>query len=294
MHDARPRRTSRRWTTSPRAAPAASPRRQHSTYMYQLCDNRTLDNRRVRRRARQAGRASTSTRLPPLDPDRQPRSERSCPTSRASSACPRSATVYAGTNDTATAAVATGAFAPGRAGISIGTTSVLVDEVDEFRVDLEHQIFSMPRSVPRPLRRVRGERARRQGRSSTCCATSSTRTTSSATTARPIRSPALDAALARRAGRRGRRHVPAVAGRRDAPQGDGAMRGGFVNMSLETTRARPRPRRRSKASRTTSAGSCGRSRRSPGNRIDEIALVGGAARSQSVVPDPRRRRSTDP
>ena len=32
----------------------------------------------------------------------------------------------------------------GRGGISIGTTSVLVDEVAEFRVDLDHQIFSMP------------------------------------------------------------------------------------------------------------------------------------------------------
>ena len=52
--------------------------------------------------------------------------------------------MYAGTNDTATVAVATGAFGPGRAGLSIGTTSVLVDSVDDFRVDLEHQLFSMP------------------------------------------------------------------------------------------------------------------------------------------------------
>ena len=33
-------------------------------------------------------------------------------------------------------------------GISIGTTSVLVDEVDDFRVDLDHQIFSMPGPYP--------------------------------------------------------------------------------------------------------------------------------------------------
>src|SRR5262249_31593915 len=32
----------------------------------------------------------------------------------------------------------------GRAGLSIGTTSVLVDAVDDFRVDLDHQLFSMP------------------------------------------------------------------------------------------------------------------------------------------------------
>jgi len=57
---------------------------------------------------------------------------------------PASTIVYAPTNDTAAVAVATGAFTAGRAGLAIGTTSVLVDAVSDFRTDLEHQILSMP------------------------------------------------------------------------------------------------------------------------------------------------------
>ena len=52
--------------------------------------------------------------------------------------------MYAPANDTAAVAVATGAFTEGRAGLAIGTTSVLVDAVADFRTDLEHQILSMP------------------------------------------------------------------------------------------------------------------------------------------------------
>jgi xylulokinase len=57
---------------------------------------------------------------------------------------PESVLVYAPTNDTAAVAVATGAFTAGRAGLAIGTTSVLVDAVADFHTDLEHQILSMP------------------------------------------------------------------------------------------------------------------------------------------------------
>ena len=109
-----------------------------------------------------------ATRLPPLVPvdarDRPAPARRR----RRARASRESVVVYAPTNDTAAVAVATGAFTAGRAGLAIGTTSVLVDAVADFRTDLEHQILSMPGPVRRPLRRVRGERAGRQGRSSTC------------------------------------------------------------------------------------------------------------------------------
>ena len=60
-------------------------------------------------------------------------------------------------------------------GISIGTTSVLVDEVDDFRVDLEHQIFSMPGAVSPTATSCARRTASAARCSSTCCATSSTR-----------------------------------------------------------------------------------------------------------------------
>lgn len=47
-------------------------------------------------------------------------------------------------NDSHADVLATGALAPGRAGLAVGTTSVLVDEVDRFRVDLDHEVLSMP------------------------------------------------------------------------------------------------------------------------------------------------------
>ncbi|MFM8237472.1 MAG: FGGY-family carbohydrate kinase [Actinomycetota bacterium] len=115
---------------------------QHSTYMFQLCDNRRIgatayDPDLVRLAGIDADR------LPPLIAVDAPVGPL-LPAVAAELGLPASAVVYAGTNDTATAAVATGASTPGRAGLAIGTTSVLVDGVDDFRVDLEHQLFSMP------------------------------------------------------------------------------------------------------------------------------------------------------
>ena len=210
---------------------------QHSTFMYQLCDNRSLDPPALRRRARPARRASTRPacrRLVAIDSAigtaaarrraraRPSRDRRSCTRARTTPRPPRSRPARSRPGGPASRSVP-------RACSSTRSTA--------FRVDLEHQIFSMPGAVPRPLRRVRRERARRQGRSNTCCATSSTRPTSSATTRAADPFAALDPALARHARRRGRRDVPAVARRRAARRrASGAMRGGFVNMSLETTR----------------------------------------------------------
>jgi xylulokinase len=115
---------------------------QHSTYMFQLCDNRKLgatsyDDELVELAGVDA------MRLPPLVSVDAPVG-RLLPDIARALGLPESVTVYAGTNDTATVAVATGTSASGRAGLAIGTTSVLVDAIADYRVDLEHQLFSMP------------------------------------------------------------------------------------------------------------------------------------------------------
>ena len=248
---------------------------QHSTFMFQLCDNRSLDPPLYDAElVRLAG--VDATRLPPLvaiDSAIGPL----LPDVARELGLPESATVYAGTNDTATAAIATGAFAPERAGISIGTTSVLVDEVAAFRVDLDHQIFSMP--APYPGRYV-------------VCAENGLGGKVLEHVLRNIvyaddalgnhRAPdpfaLLDHALgATLAGAGGVMFLPWLAGA-SAPQSDGRMRGGFVNMSLETTRL--------DLTRAVVEGVAHNLRaliapvvaftETP---ITEIALVGGAARS---------------
>src|SRR5262245_59694946 len=115
---------------------------QHSAYMLLLCDNRELgatsyDDELVKLSG------VDPTRLPPLVPV-DAAIGTLLPDVATRLGLPATTTVYAGTNDTATVGVGTDAFAPGRGGLSIGTTSVLVDAVTDFRVDLEHQLFSMP------------------------------------------------------------------------------------------------------------------------------------------------------
>ena len=143
--------------------------------------------------------------------------------------------------------------------------------------------------VRRPLRRVRGERAGRQGRSSTCSSESCTPTTSSATTASPTRSRALDAALDATAAGRRRRAVPALA--RRLARADGERHDA---RRLRAT-CRSRPSRRDLVRAVVEGVAHNLAWLLPhveaftGDAIDEVAFVGGAARSARVVPGPRRR-----
>jgi xylulokinase len=250
---------------------------RHSTYMYQLCDNRVLDP---------PAYDDELVKLAGVDPARLPpliAIDRAVgallPAVARDLGLPESVTVYAGTNDTATAAVATGAFAPGRGGISIGTTSVLVDEVDEFRVDLDHQIFSMP--SPYPDRYV-------------VCAENGLGGKVLEHVLRHViyaddelgdhrvTDPfgALERTLAATpAGAGGVMFLPWLRGA-SAPQGSDAMRGGFVNMSLETTR-RHLVRAVVEGVAHNLRSLIGPVEAFTGRPIDEIALVGGAARSQA-------------
>jgi xylulokinase len=207
---------------------------QHTVFMLQLCDNRTLgatayDDDLVKL----AG--VDPTRLPPLLVVDEAIGTLS-PQIAATLGLPESVMVYAGTNDTAAVAVATGAFEDGRAGLAIGTTSVLVDAVEEFRVDLEHQILSMPGPFVdgyvvcaenglggKVLQHVLERIVYAQDELADHAVTD--------TFAR------LDGALrATEAGAGGVMFLPWLGGSL-APQGSTSMRGGFVHMSLETGRA---------------------------------------------------------
>src|SRR4051812_2830724 len=115
---------------------------QHTSFMVQCCDNRTLGATAYDDELIDLAGVDAS-RLPPLiavDDTVDPLTADTA----ARLGLPPSAVVYAAANDTAGVAIATGAFIAGRAGLAIGTTSVLVDAVADFRTDLEHQILSMP------------------------------------------------------------------------------------------------------------------------------------------------------
>src|SRR5262249_36223307 len=206
---------------------------QHSTFMFQLCDNRVLEPPSYDDELVKLAGVDAS-RLPPLVPI-DAAIGTLLPAAAAELGLDPTTTVYAGTNDTATAAIATGAFAPGRAGISIGTTSVLVDEVHGFSVDLDHQIFSMP--APFPQRYVVCAENGLGGRIIEHWLRNLVYTADElGDHAADDPFAALDDALcAGRPGAGGVLFLPWLAGA-SAPQGGGAMRGGFVNMSLETTR----------------------------------------------------------
>jgi sugar (pentulose or hexulose) kinase len=248
---------------------------QHSTYMFQLCDNRALDPPRYDEElVRLAG--VDASRLPPLvsiDDAVGPL----LPEVAAALGLPEEATVYAGTNDTATAAVAAGAFLPGRAGLSIGTTSVLVDDVASFHVDLENQIFPMP--APYADRYVVCAENGLGGKVVEHVLNNLVYTADALGDHRATDPFAgLDAVVrAAPPGAGGLMFLPWLGGS-NAPQGDGAMRGGFVNMSLTTTRA-DMLRAAVEGIAHNLRWLLGPVETFTGNPVEEIALVGGAARS---------------
>ena len=249
---------------------------QHSTFMYQLCDNRTLDPPGYDDVLVELAGVD-ATRLPPIVPIDSAVGTL-LPDVARELGVPATATVYAGTNDTATVAVATGAFTPGRAGISIGTTSVLVDEVDEFRVDLDNQIFSMPAPY-RDCYVVCAENGLGGKVLEHVLRTFVYAADELGDHRAPDPFTALDDALRASApGAGGVLFLPFLGGS-SSPQGDAAMRGGFVNLSFQTSRP--------DLLRAVVEGVAHNLRwlTAPvvaftGNAIDELALVGGAARSE--------------
>ena len=115
---------------------------QHSMFMSQLCDNRTLGARDYAD-GLVACAGIDPARLPPLvDPD-QPLGPVT-PEVAAATGLPADTVVHPGANDTAIVGLASGMVRPGRAGLAIGTTSVVVDSVGRKDTDVDHEILSMP------------------------------------------------------------------------------------------------------------------------------------------------------
>jgi xylulokinase len=248
---------------------------QHTSFMVQVCDNRSLgattyDDELVRLSGVDA------TRLPPLvTVDATIGSLLPAVANRLG--LPESVVVYAPNNDTAAVAIATSAFTVGRAGLAIGTTSVLVDAVAEFRTDLEHQILSMPgpyvdRYVVCAENGLGGKLLEHMLERVVYADDD----LADHRVADPFAS--LDAVLdATDPGAGGVLFLPWLGGSL-APTASGTMRGGFVNMSLETGRAEL-----VRAVVEGVAHNLGwllpHVETFTGESIDDVAFVGGAARS---------------
>jgi sugar (pentulose or hexulose) kinase len=175
------------------------------------------------------------------------------------------AEVRVGMNDSHAGALAAGAFAPGRAGLAIGTTAVLLDTVADKRVDLEAELVSMPSTVPgrylawaengiagkaveHVLSLLDGSFAELEG-----------------------------ALVASAPGAGGALFLPWLAGS-IAPSADRNARGGFLNLSLDTTRE-DLVRAMVEGTAHNLAWLLPAVERFTGQSIGELGFFGGAARS---------------
>ena len=115
---------------------------QCTQFTSQLIDNRTLGATEYDPVLVQMSGIDAS-KLPPLRPLDAP-----VGTLRAEVAAelglPAGAVVHAAINDSHAGAIATGARADARIGLMIGTTSVMLDTTEKFGTDLDHEVLSMP------------------------------------------------------------------------------------------------------------------------------------------------------
>jgi len=211
---------------------------QCTMFASQLCDNRVVGTRSYDDELLALSGVDAS-RLPPLiDLDAE------VGTVAADVAedlgLPAGVSVRAGMNDTQSAALATGVLGPGgttghhRVGLVIGTTAVLVDAAPAHRVDLDHEVLTMPSPVPgRHLVMAENGVAGRAVEHTL----ELLRPAGSAGAARsPSAFDELAAALAgSRPGAGGVLFLPWLAGSM-SPAAQTSMRGGFLGVSLDTTR----------------------------------------------------------
>ena len=241
---------------------------QATQFMSQLIDNRSL-GQTAYDDVLLGWAGVDASRLPPLLPLDEPIGTLK-PEVAEQLGLPPGAVVHAGINDTQAGSVATDAARPGRGGLSIGTTSVLVDSIASKEVDLDHEVLSCPgpfadgyllfaenglggRSVEHVLEHVVDT-----GGFDT-----------------------LDEVLAETpVGSNGLLFLPWLRGSL-APAADANMRGGFVNMSLDTGR-REMVRAACEGIAHNLAWLLPHAEALTGNRIDELVFVGGAARSAGV------------
>jgi len=207
---------------------------QGTMFASQLCDNRTLhgttyDDDLVRMAGLDAAK------LPPLI---RPADAvgRLLPHVAERLGLPATTTVYAAVNDSQAAAVATGVADPARAALVIGTTSVVLQSIPERRAtDLDHDILSMPSALDHYLvwaENGLGGKALEHVLDHLVYATDALGDHGT-----PDAFAFLDRALASTpAAANGVLFLPWLGGSL-APDANPAMRGGFLNLSLNTTRA---------------------------------------------------------
>ena len=248
---------------------------QHSMFMSQLCDNRSLGTTEYDDRL---------VELSGLDPDHLPQligiNDEVGHLDEAVAArlgLPATAVVYAGSNDTAALGTAAGVARSGRGGLAIGTTSVLVDSVADKNTDLDHEILSMPAlSLENYLvfaengygGRVVEYMLDQHVYANDALADHSTGELFAQ----------LENALAHSSpGAGGALFLPWLGGSL-APSANPNMRGGFVNVSLETHRVEL-VRSVTEGVAHNLAWLLPHVEAFTGNKIDDIVFVGGAARS---------------
>jgi xylulokinase len=248
---------------------------QCTMFMAQVCDNRTVgvteyDTELVRLAGVDA------SRLPPLVAVDGVAGEVDAGAA-AGLGLPAGVAVRVGMNDSHAGAFASGAFVPGRGGLAIGTTAVLLDTVDDKRTDLESEMVSMPSPVPgRYLAWAENGiagKAVEHVLTNVLCATDALGGNGAGD---PF--AALDAAIdSVPPGSGGVLFLPWLAGSL-APSASAKMRGAFLNLSLDTTRL--------DTVRAMIEGTAHNLRwllpsleRFTGRRVDDVAFFGGAARS---------------
>lgn len=185
--------------------------------------------------------------------------------------------VVTGMTDSCAGAQATGAEVPGRVGIAIGTTGVVLSSVDALGVDLDHEVLAMPGlRTDRYLVSAENGIAGRAVEHVLTHLIHADDALGDHGSADPF--AGFDEALsASPAGARGVRFLPWLSGSM-SPQADAGMRGGFVGVSLDS--------RRVDLVRATAEGVAHNLRwlldpvdAFTGRTTDEIVLTGGAARS---------------
>jgi xylulokinase len=191
---------------------------------------------------------------------------------------PRDTIVYAGMNDSHAGAFACGAFRDGRGGLAIGTTAVLLDTVEDKRIDLDAELVALPAPIPgRYLAWAENGIAGKAVEHVLEHVVYAVDELGDHIAADPF--GALDAAIAAvPPGSGGVMFLPWLAGSM-APKVDTNMRGAFLNLSLDT--------RRKDLVRAMVEGTAHNVRwllpiveRFTGQRMDEITFFGGAARSR--------------
>ncbi len=236
---------------------------QNTMFTAQLCDNRELgvtayDEELLGLAGVDAGR------LPPLVPVDAVVGEVR-PEVAADIGLGAGVTVRAGVNDSAAGALAGGVFADGRGALAVGTTAVLLDTVPDKRVDLDAELVSMPSAVPdRYLAWAENGIAGKAVEHGLALLDGSFAHLETALAASP---PGAGGVL----------FLPWMAGS-VAPKADRTARGGFLNVSLDTTRE-DLVRAMVEGTAHNLAWLLPQVEQFTGQKIGELVFFGGAARS---------------